>query len=508
MPLRNFSYLLPDEVAGVARPDSVSALEELVRLGFHTLVALGNLPPEPWPAGLTILHREVADFSRIPVRALHEAVLAIQGATRKVAVCCGEGIGRTGVVLACYLVSLGRSAYQAIAEVRSARPAAIDHVALEISVHDYSEFLVHSGRAGGSHPGEPLLAATPAGMWAKAELWAPSADRDGRRLRPATTLDRDRPEALAETASGGGRLSYPRSSVFLMTRFREHDLYSRLDVTLSTALSEYALILHRADRTETHDLLWTNVEHHMDHCAYGVAVFDTVAASEVSPNVCLELGYMLGQKRKCLLLKERRVASLQADLSGHLFEEFDADRLEETVRPAVFSWLERLGIRKKTHERLVVFVSSGGTCRDPIAKVIAARLLRERAPGAPIRFEAMATGEPSLDGASVAARAAVRELFGEDLLAEHRAARLTPTLKGEADLLVAMDRGLLKGLPAERSTTFLELFTGRAGDVKDPWPDGEDKRTRAKYRRCAVQIRDTLEQGFRRLLNRLHETPS
>ena len=504
MPLRNFSYLLPDEVAGLARPGSASDLEELVRLGFHTLVALGNVPSEPWPAGLTILHREVADFSRIPVRELQEAVRAIQGATRKVAVCCGEGIGRTGMVLACYLVSLGRSAYQAIAEVRSARPAPIDDAALEISVHDYFEFLGHSGRAWGDpHPGEPLLAATPAGGRAKTELRAPSADWDGRRLRQATTPDRYRPEALEETVSGGGRLSYPRSSVFLMTRFREHDFYSRLVAALSTALGEYGLTLHRADRTETHDLLFTNVEHHMEHCAYGVAVFDTVAASEVSPNVCLELGYMLGQKRKCLLLKERRVPSLQADLSGHVFQEFDADRLEETVQAATFSWLERLGIRKQTHERLVVFVSSGGTCRDPIAKVIATRLLRERAPEESIRFEAMAKGEPSLDGASVGARDAVKELCGADLLAEHRAARLTPTIQAEADLLVAMDRGLMKGLPGATSTTFLELFTGQSGDVEDPWQQSTEV-----YLRCARQIKDALEHGFQRLLDRLQETPS
>ena len=94
------------------------------------------------------------------------------------------------------------------------------------------------------------------------------------------------------------------------------------------------------------------------------------------------------------------------------------------------------------------FLSSGGTCRDPMAKAIMKQLLAMRRPGYHLRVEAMALNSPSLDQASGAARRAIQRAFGSDLLAEHRPTMITPELAEDADLVLVMDHHLLaKTLP-------------------------------------------------------------
>ena len=143
--LPNFSYLLPDVLAGMGFPGAPEMLVELVRLGFRTAVSLHELPSPPLPAELTVHHHPLTDFCYIDVRAQHAAVQAIHQGKAKVVVFCGAGYGRTGVILADYLVSLGQDPAQAIEVVRVARPGSIDHPGLELSVHDYAEYLARSG---------------------------------------------------------------------------------------------------------------------------------------------------------------------------------------------------------------------------------------------------------------------------------------------------------------------------------------------------------------------------
>jgi protein-tyrosine-phosphatase len=479
--IENFSFVIPGVLAGMAYPRSVDAMRELVDLGFRSVVALGDLPPEPVPLELSVHHEILPDFCRIPVSRLQAAVLAIRRAPPKVAVCCGGGVGRTGVVLACYLVSLGRTAYEAIAEVRTFRPGSIDDVALELSVHDYFESL---GRQPPRPYAEPSSRPDPGAVRSGRSLSVPTSRR-----APAS------PESALRSSETG------LAAVFLMVRYRKNDAHREIERAICTTLEEYGLIPRRADWAHADNLLWGNVCRHMETSAFGIAVLEKLTEGEVSPNVCLELGYMLALGRPCLLLKERAVPEMQADLAGHLYKEFDARDIATTVSEAVRSWLEELGIAKRKGERLLIFVSEGGTCRDPMAKVILEQLLGSRRRELGIRIEAMAGRRPGGPGASRGARVAIQEMFNADLLAEHRTAVLTGTFIEEADLILVMEKTHLKGLPLEKSHT-LRGFLGPEGDIADPWSPSSEPDLGA-YRACAAEIRSILETGIERIVSKL-----
>jgi protein-tyrosine-phosphatase len=142
--------------------------------------------------------------------------------------------------------------------------------------------------------------------------------------------------------------------------------------------------------------------------------------------------------------------------------------------------------------KTLVFLSSGGTCRDPMAKAILEKLLEHRRLKHRLVIRAVSLGPVSGTEASYAAKYVIREMFGEDLLADHKPERLTPELSERADLILAMDESLLgKGLPKDKTYVLKEFF-GLGGDVCDPWPDGREPGTLARYRECAAELREIL----------------
>jgi protein tyrosine/serine phosphatase len=101
----NFSWMIENRLAGVSYPRSEDAIALLRKLGVLALLTLDGFLAQGLP----------------------------------VAVHCGAGLGRTGTILACYLVSQGSTAKEATQQVRTKRPGSIETLAQEAVVEAYGQ---------------------------------------------------------------------------------------------------------------------------------------------------------------------------------------------------------------------------------------------------------------------------------------------------------------------------------------------------------------------------------
>ena len=145
MPQPNgFSWIDKPRLAGLARPESADDLVWLREQGIDLLVSLiEDRLRRDWvnEAGLLIVHEPVVDMEAPTQEQLDRCISAIDRALEKkmgVAVHCTAGLGRTGVVLACHLVTRGMSADNAIARSRRLRPGSIETDEQAIAVDEFA----------------------------------------------------------------------------------------------------------------------------------------------------------------------------------------------------------------------------------------------------------------------------------------------------------------------------------------------------------------------------------
>jgi atypical dual specificity phosphatase len=88
------------------------------------------------------LHLPVVDFTAPSPEQLEQGVATIvqaRAAGQRVAVHCGGGLGRTGTLLACYLVQQGMEAEAAVDRVRAVRPGSVETAEQVTAVCAYAE---------------------------------------------------------------------------------------------------------------------------------------------------------------------------------------------------------------------------------------------------------------------------------------------------------------------------------------------------------------------------------
>lgn len=127
-----FSWIEKPLLAALARPAGPEDFAWLRSHGIELLLSLTeDRPRRDWAenANLLVYHEPLEDMEAPAQDQLDRCVSAILRANEKqmgVAVHCGAGLGRTGVVLAGYFVAKGLSAGNAMARVRRLRPGSIE----------------------------------------------------------------------------------------------------------------------------------------------------------------------------------------------------------------------------------------------------------------------------------------------------------------------------------------------------------------------------------------------
>lgn len=144
----NFSWVVEGKLAGCGLPVTEDEFEWLVDQGIKSVVTVREVAlPSDWFDGSDIdyLHLQVEDFGAPTIEELDQAVDFIDQQTnndRPVMVHCAAGKGRTGAVIAAYLVKKQNlTAEQAIAKLRRMRPGSIQSVSQETAVSVYEKYL-------------------------------------------------------------------------------------------------------------------------------------------------------------------------------------------------------------------------------------------------------------------------------------------------------------------------------------------------------------------------------
>jgi atypical dual specificity phosphatase len=147
----NFDWIVEGQVAAMAKPWPED-VEELRKRGITAVLSLTErAPAEIEAAGISLLALPIRDFHAPTMGQLEAAVEYIERAVGSGGACavhCGAGLGRTGTVVAAWLVRRGRDARGAIAEVRRRRPGSIETSEQESAVLAFA-------RMSAGRPGEP-----------------------------------------------------------------------------------------------------------------------------------------------------------------------------------------------------------------------------------------------------------------------------------------------------------------------------------------------------------------
>ena len=145
MQYMNFGWVLESELAGSQGPVNLRDLFFLYQQGVRAVIRMEERTIPADTGGyvdLVDMYVPVQDFTPPDQNQIDQMVAYIDARLQEeqpVVVSCYAGIGRTGTVLACYLVSRGMWPGDAVNEVRRLRPGSIQTPEQEAAVYEYAQ---------------------------------------------------------------------------------------------------------------------------------------------------------------------------------------------------------------------------------------------------------------------------------------------------------------------------------------------------------------------------------
>ena len=162
----NFSWVIKDQLAGSGLPLTFKQFQWIRNKGIETIITLREIPlPAKWfdnsqianekkdradnkssqIGKMNYLHLYVEDYKVPPIQKIDSTVKFIENEiklNRSVMVHCAAGKGRTGTILAAYLLKKENlTAEQAIKKIREIRPGSIQTRIQEDSIYEYSKYI-------------------------------------------------------------------------------------------------------------------------------------------------------------------------------------------------------------------------------------------------------------------------------------------------------------------------------------------------------------------------------
>jgi hypothetical protein len=135
-----------------------------------------------------------------------------------------------------------------------------------------------------------------------------------------------------------------KKTAFIIMQFSKTKAHEKIVDTIKETLKKHNIIGLRADDKEYADDLFANIKTYMHCCDFGIGVFERIIEDNFNPNVSIEVGYVMGLRKKVCLLKDQTLKSLPTDLMGKLYKPFDPQDIENTLPDQLEKWLQDKGI--------------------------------------------------------------------------------------------------------------------------------------------------------------------